>query len=302
MTDDQRLDFAEVWPLPSGTGPEDVAVDAAGRLFAGGGDGQIWCWPDTTGGVRAPEPFAHTGGRPLGIEIDPRDGSLVVCDAHRGLLRVRGDGPVITLADTVAGEPILFANNAAVAPDGVVYFSESSTRHGFNEWQRDVASGEPHGRLLRYDPADGETTVVAEGLHFPNGVALTPDGSAILVVETTTRRLLRCATSGGEPTVLASLPAYPDNLSPVGDGTYWIALPTSRGPRSADDGRRRGAAEPGRDSARHSEVVLIDGDGRLLRTISGPAGRYRMITGVRQHGGTLWLGSLIEPGVARVAL
>ena len=27
-----------------------------------------------------------------------------------------------------------------------------------------------------------------------------------------------------------------------------------------------------------------------------------MITGVRQHGDTLWLGSLTEPGVARIRL
>jgi hypothetical protein len=27
-----------------------------------------------------------------------------------------------------------------------------------------------------------------------------------------------------------------------------------------------------------------------------------MATGVRQHGDTLWLGSLTEPGIARVAL
>ena len=152
VTLDQHLDGLEVWPLPSGTGPEDVAVDAAGRLFTGGGDGQIWCWPQTTGAVREPEPFAHTGGRPLGIEVDPRDGSLVVCDAFRGLLRVRGDGSVVTIADTAVGGPILFANNAAVAPDGVVYFSESSTRYGFDEWQRDVAAGKPHGRPAAIRP------------------------------------------------------------------------------------------------------------------------------------------------------
>jgi len=53
---------------------------------------------------------------------------------------------------------------------------------------------------------------------------------------------------------------------------------------------------------RYGLVALVDGDGTVLRTLHGPAGGYSMITGVRQHGDTLWLGSLTEPGVARVSL
>ena len=44
------------------------------------------------------------------------------------------------------------------------------------------------------------------------------------------------------------------------------------------------------------------GEGRVLRTIHGPAGRYVMLTGVRQHGYTLWLGSLTEKAVGRIPL
>jgi hypothetical protein len=49
-------------------------------------------------------------------------------------------------------------------------------------------------------------------------------------------------------------------------------------------------------------AALVDGDGRVLRTLHGPAGDYMMMTGVRQHGSTLWLGSLTESAVARVSL
>jgi hypothetical protein len=49
-------------------------------------------------------------------------------------------------------------------------------------------------------------------------------------------------------------------------------------------------------------TALVDGDGTLLRALHGPAGRYVMATGVRQHGDTLWLGSLTEHGIARVSL
>jgi hypothetical protein len=46
----------------------------------------------------------------------------------------------------------------------------------------------------------------------------------------------------------------------------------------------------------------VDGDGAVLRTLHGPAGRYVMVTGVRRHDDTLWLGSLTEHGIARVPL
>ena len=52
----------------------------------------------------------------------------------------------------------------------------------------------------------------------------------------------------------------------------------------------------------YSIASLVDGEGRLLRALHGPAGRYVMVTGVRQHGDTLWLGSLTERAIARISL
>jgi sugar lactone lactonase YvrE len=294
-----------VWQLPAGSGPEDVAVDLAGRLVAGGDDGQIWRWPAGADRSTPPESIARTGGRPLGIEVDPRDGSLVVCDAYRGLLRVREDGSITDLARTAGGLSIVFANNAAIAADGSVYFSDSSSRYPLWEWRRDIIERRPNGRVLRYDPTSGQTTVIAEDLYFPNGVALTPDESAVLVVETTTRQMLRIPTGGGEPITLAEFPSYPDNMSSVGDGTYWIAFPSTLVPRLENGAQPTGgpAATATRRPVRPgSSVALVDNDGTVLRALHGPAGRYQMITGVRQVGGVLWLGSLTEPGVARVAL
>ncbi|GAA5191542.1 hypothetical protein GCM10023322_49110 [Rugosimonospora acidiphila] len=58
-------------------------MDAEGNVYTGVRDGRLLCLsPDGQARV-----VADTGGRPLGIEIDPA-GDLVVCDAYRGLLRV----------------------------------------------------------------------------------------------------------------------------------------------------------------------------------------------------------------------
>lgn len=307
---DTGLDAAEFFPLPHGHGPEDVVVDPAARVVSGDGAGRLWRWPAQATRATRPTLLADTGGRPLGIEIDPRDGDLVVCDAYRGLLKVRDDGSITDLTSSAAGERILFCNNAAVARDGTVYFTDSSHRFPLHSWKRDLLEHRPNGRILAYSPHSRRTEVIATGLYFPNGVVLTPDESALLFVETTAYRLSRLPLNSGSPSVLAEFPAFPDNMAAVGDGTYWIALAA----------RRVAVAErllphplvrtviallPDRlrpQPDRYSLAALVDGDGRVLRVLHGPAGRYPMVTGVRQHGGTLWLGSLTQAGIARVAL
>jgi sugar lactone lactonase YvrE len=307
---DTRLDDVEILPVPHGHGPEDVAVGPYGHIFAGTDDGRIWRWPPDAHPGAVAQLVADTGGRPLGIEVDPRDGSLIVCDAYRGLLRVTEDGTVTDLARQAAGTRILFCNNAAVTRDGVVYFTDSSHRFPVSHWRRDLLEHRPNGRVLAYDPASGRTDVLAEGFFFPNGVALTPAEDALLLCETVAHRLVRLSLPDGAVTVLGDLPAYPDNMAPVGDGTYWIALAS---PRVAIAEkllphpvlRRVAAVLPVRLQPQPLPYViaaLVDGDGTLLRALHGPAGRYRMATGVRQHGDTLWLGSLTENGIARVSL
>jgi sugar lactone lactonase YvrE len=307
---DRRLDDAVLLPLPTGRGPEDVAVDPAGRVVAGDEDGVIWRWPADAGPDSKPDRLAETGGRPLGIELDPSDGSLIVCDAYRGLLRLHDDGSLVDLVNSAGGTPIGVANNAAIARDGTVYFSDSSNRYPLWAWKRDLLEHRPNGRLLAYRPGSATADVVATGLYFPNGVALTPAEDALLFAETSTHRLCRLRLDGGDPTVLVDLPAYPDNISSVGDGTYWVALPS---PRVAiaerllpyPGVRRLAALLPDQlqpQPKRHSIVALVDGNGAVLRTLHGPSGRYNMITGVRQHGDALWLSSLTQPAIARVPL
>lgn len=308
--DDDRLDALELFPLPTGTGPEDVVVDLEGRLLTGDSGGRVWRWPAGARPGDPPELLTVTGGRPLGMEVDPRDNSLVVCDARHGLLRITDRGVVTHLTSAAAGRRFTFCNNATLARDGKVFFSDSSDRYDVDTWRREMLECRPNGRLLAYDPVSRRTDVVADGLHFPNGVALTHDESAVLVAETSMHRLVRVPLDGGAPTVLLDLPAYPDNVSAAGDGTYWVALPSLRlavaerllpYPRL----RQLAALVPPRlqpQPKRYALLARVDGKGTVLRTLHGPAGRYHMVTGVREDDGVLWLGSLTERAVARVRL
>jgi 2-keto-4-pentenoate hydratase/2-oxohepta-3-ene-1,7-dioic acid hydratase in catechol pathway/sugar lactone lactonase YvrE len=308
------LDQVERWEVPAGAKPEDVVFDADGRLYAGVEDGRIWRWPAGFPGSGAAGLFADTHGRPLGLEVDPRDGTLIVCDAYRGLLRVEQTGRVRVLADAHGGRRLKFTNNAAVAADGTVYFSDSSTRFRIEHYKQDLLEHRPSGRVFRYRLSDASLDLIADSLYFPNGVALAPDESFLLVAQTACYDILRIPLTGpaaGHPEPFAaSLPGIPDNISSAGDGTYWVAFPSPRLPlidrlMPHPAPRRAAARLPGRlqpAAKRYGLVAHLGADGLITQSLHGPSGSYREIVGVREHHGWLYLGSLYETAVGHVLL
>jgi sugar lactone lactonase YvrE len=282
-----------------GTGPEDVLVAPDGAVLTGVADGRVVrLRPDG----RLIEVVADTGGRPLGLEW-LGDGSLLVCDAVRGLLRADLDtGAVETLVSDVDGVPMRFCNNAAVAADGTVYFTDSSKRFGLDAWRGDLIEHSSSGRLLRRGLSD-EVTVLLDGLDFANGVALSPDGSFVLVAETGSYLLTRVWIDSGRPEVFAgNLPGFPDNLSVGSDGLFWVAMGS---PRDALLDRllpmhpvlRKAAWQlPDRLQPGPKRTVWVrayDAAGQLVHDLQAPGDdRFHFVTGVREHGGTVYLGSL----------
>lgn len=125
-------------------GPEDLAFDAGGFLYAGVEDGRILRLSRDGSEIRT---FARTGGRPLGLVFDGR-GSLIVADAFKGLLAVSPDGTVRLLANEVNGERINFADGVDVAADGTIFFSEASKKFTQDRFVLDVYEHRPNGRLL----------------------------------------------------------------------------------------------------------------------------------------------------------
>ncbi|GIF72277.1 SMP-30/gluconolactonase/LRE family protein [Asanoa siamensis] len=289
-----------------GIGPEDVAVHPDGHLYTGVADGRVLRLP--LDGGPAVE-VASTGGRPLGVEV-AGDGSLVVSDAYRGLLRVSPSSGTVT----VLASGFRLCDNAAVARDGTIFFSDSSTRHGLDHWRADILEHSGTGRLLRRDPG-GEVTVVLDGLQFANGVALAADESFVAVAETGAYRIRRLwlsgPTAGQQDVLIDNLPGFPDNLSTGADGRIWIALATPRNP-ALDALHARGLAlrklvwalplalQPA--PARTTWVMAVDPAGAVVADLQTSSDDYHMVTGVREHRGHLYLGSLVEGGVAVVPL
>jgi sugar lactone lactonase YvrE len=304
----------QIHPVP-GMGAEDVVVATSGRhegaVYTGTEDGSIF---RLSHDGRRIDRVAHTGGRPLGLELHP-DGRLLVCDARAGVLLVDPEtGADEVLVDRVDGVPMAFCNNAAVADDGTVWFTDSSRHYGIDRWKDDFVQDTRSGRLLRRDP-DGEVEVVLDGLAFANGVALAADGSYVAVAETRARTVVQLWLAGdraGRRDLLAGdLPGYPDNIARGSDDLVWVTIASPRDPlvETLSKGPmwlRRGvtripeALQP--KEKRTVRVQAYDDAGALVHDLdvapdATPPG-YHMVTGVREHDGRVWMGSLNEPAVA----
>ncbi|MGH4033041.1 SMP-30/gluconolactonase/LRE family protein [Actinomycetota bacterium Odt1-20B] len=285
-----------------GEGPEHVTGDGRGGLLTGVADGRILSVDPATGRVRE---VAHTGGRPLGLTLRS-DGTLLVCDAERGLLAVDlATRTVRVLLTAAQGVPLGLCSNVVEARDGTVYVTDASARHGLPDWKRDLLEHVGTGRLIRLG-TDGSAEVLLDGVQFANGVVLTADESYAVVAETGAYRLVRVRLDGeraGEHDVLAdALPGFPDNLTVADDGLIWVALAGPRDPlvallhRGPAALRRTLAALPPRllPGPRPSvRALAVDPDGgRTVHDVRRPPRGFRIATSAYYAEGRLWLGSL----------
>jgi sugar lactone lactonase YvrE len=294
------LDGVTLVPV-GGRGPEDVLVDERGRVYTGLDDGRI---VRIAGGGAPPETVARVPGRPLGLEFLGED-DLLVCASDAGLLAVSlFSGRVRVLTDRAAGRPLGAVNNAAVADDGTIYFTDSSQHFPIPQWRADLVHRTRSGRLFRRSP-DGEVTMLLGGLEFANGVALARDGSYVAVAETGACRLHRVWLSGdraGTSELFGDrLSGYPDNIALGSDGLVWIAL---AGPEGAQLARIQAMPKPVRSLVtkvparlqpkpdRTVSAVAMDDDGRIVHEFRGRIEGFSFLTGVRERDGQLWLGSL----------
>jgi sugar lactone lactonase YvrE len=300
-----------VIPVPA-DGAEDVVVGTGGRdegaVFTGTVDGSIW---RISHDGRRVDLVASTGGRPLGIELDA-DGRLLVCDARRGVLRVdAATGGIEAVTDAAGGRRLVFCNNAAIGGDGTVWFTDSSAHHDIDHWKDEMVQATRTGRLVRIAP-DGVTSVVMDGLSFANGVALSGDESFVAVAETAARTVARHWLDGRPDDLLvADLPGYPDNIARGSDGLIWVTIASPTDPvverlQHAPGWLQRSvtkvpeAVQP--KPKRTVRVQAYDDRGALVHDIDVDTPRFHMVTGVREHEGVVWLGSLHEPAVASFRL
>lgn len=306
----------------NGYAPEDVAFDATGRIYAGLDDGRIIrLAADGTN----PETFANTHGRPLGLAFD-QEGNLIVADATKGLLSIARDGSIAVLTTEADGQAFGCTNDLDVAADGTIYFTDASSKFPLTQFTDDLLEHGPNGRLLAYDPKAKTTRTILSDLAFANGVAVSPDQSFVLVVETGKYRVHRVAlnkqTAAQNDPQLAgdtrdleifidNLPGFPDGISSNGKDRFWLALVA---PRDAVLDKllphpflRKIVARIPKSlqptPKRYSFVLGLDLNGRVVDNLqNGSADCYAEIANAVEHDGTLYFGSIGESTIGRFPL
>ncbi len=191
--------------------PEGAAVDPDGNVYAGGEAGQIYRFAvDGTVVV-----LAETGGFLYGVTVDG-SGNVYGCDMGRAeVVKVSPFGTVTTYTSGTAESPLRVPNFAAFDDTGVLYVTDSGS------W------GDDDGCVFRVAPG-GETSMWTEAVSaFPNGCCLTAEGDALLVVESSGRRVVRVPIeengAAAAPTVVADLTgSQPDGIALAVDGTMFV--------------------------------------------------------------------------------
>jgi sugar lactone lactonase YvrE len=175
----------------------------------------------------------EVAAQPSGLGWLP-DGSLVIVSMKDHKVLRFADGELSTLADLTehCGGHL---NDLVVDEAGHVFVGD----FGFDL----MGGGEPRTATLKRIDPDGTVTVVADGLHFPNGSVITPDGGTLVVGETlgnrytafdlardgslSNRRVwaqLGPEVSGGTTEeVLGQLTIAPDGCTLDAEGHIWAA-------------------------------------------------------------------------------
>jgi len=165
---------------------------------------------------------AEIASLPFSIDWLP-DGRLLVVNARHNRLQVRGaDGGFATLADLSTLSPH-GCNEIVVAPGGDIYINNVNFDFPGGEFQPGFIALVQGSTVRR----------VAEGLAFPNGMAITPDGRTLICAESFSRRLTAfdIAPDGslGQARLWAQFEdGGPDGICLDEEGAVW----TSLGPRA----------------------------------------------------------------------
>jgi gluconolactonase len=190
--------------------PEGVAWGPDGSVYAGGEAGQVYRI-----GADSFDQFASTDGFLYGVTLDA-DGDVFGCDFGRGeVVRITPDGKVGSYSKGTPQRPMRVPNFAAFDDAGDLYVTDSG------EWRGD------DGLVFRI-ASDGTTSVWTEAARgFPNGCCVSAEGDALLVVETTARRVVRFPIlpdgSAGTMENVVDLPgSLPDGIALSVDGTMFV--------------------------------------------------------------------------------
>jgi len=214
-------------------------------------DGRLWFSDFYTHRVIAVDPAGKSETivtvpqQPSGLGWRPDGSLLIVSMLDRKLMQFSG-GKLAPFADIsgLAGGP---CNDMVVDAKGRAYVGN----FGFDRY----AGETERTATLAFVDLDGTVSAAADGLQFPNGTVITPDGRGMVIGETVGQRLtwFDIAPDGSLSgrRVFADMKGYfPDGICLDAEGAIWVA------------------------DARGSELLRVTDDGTITDRVALPAGRH----------------------------
>lgn len=199
----------------------DIALGESTRWH----DGRIWFCDWGTGEVVAAdvdgrrEVVTRVAGMPFCIDWLPDGRLIVITGRDQLLLRMEPDGSLVTHADLTGLAGPYPWNDIAADGRGNAYVNNI----GF-----DFPGGQPTAGSIALATPDGRVRQVADGVMFPNGMAVTPDDRTLIVAESYASRLTAfdIEADGGLTNRRVWAPlvdAAPDGICLDADGAVWYA-------------------------------------------------------------------------------
>jgi sugar lactone lactonase YvrE len=179
------------------------------------------------------ETYATTEGLPCGLGFLPDGRLLIASMLDRKILRREHDGSIVEHAD-LSALTLWPLNDMLVDHEGRAW----AGNFGF-----DLMGGAPAcSTVLICVTPEGVARVAADGLGFPNGTVLTPDGRTLILAETMMNRLTAFTVDGdalterrdwakfGDPpatndvsNILETADVLPDGICLDAEGAVWVA-------------------------------------------------------------------------------
>lgn len=119
-----------------------------------------------------------------GNTID-REGRLITCEhSGRRVTRTELDGTITVIADSYNGRKLNAPNDAAVASDGSIWFTDPT--YGVRGWYEGLHGEVEQSKhnVYRVDPNTGNIKVVVDDFVQPNGICFSPDEKKLYICDT----------------------------------------------------------------------------------------------------------------------
>lgn len=244
-------------------------------------DGKLWCCDTLTSKVlcatlnQTSELVCKVNGVPSSLGFLPRGELVIVSMFRQKLYRCAGSevSAYVDLSKLAQGA----LDELVIDDRGRAYVGDL----GFDPLQQQ-ADGDPGpvGRLLLV-ALDGTARLVAEGLHRPNGIAISGDGTRLVVAENGANTLAEFAVAGDGSLSLQrkfGTVGEPDGICLDREGAVWVSsFSESAFVRIARDGRELDRIET--PDRRAVACVLGGDDGRTLFCVSAETTRELLLKG-----------------------